>query len=102
MAEFLTSQLDYVHFAYGLALVLLGAVAISISRSAPGRLPWTWLSAFALIHGLVEWLHLAEIAGGEIPGLGLGIEVLVDASKAMRPPMAPMSSCVYPVNASNA
>lgn len=82
MAEFLTSQLDYVFFVYGLALVLLGAVAISIPRVAPTRLPWAWLAAFALLHGLVEWLHLADMEGEAIPVLGMGVEVLLLGSYA--------------------
>ena len=63
MAEFLTSQLDYVYFVCGLALMLLGAVAASIPRAEEGRLPWGWLAAFAWLHGAAEWLHLARLAG---------------------------------------
>ena len=80
MAEFLTSQLDYVYFVYGLGLVLLGAVAITISRSVPNRLPWGWLAVFSFAHGLVEWLHLAELASGRNPALGLAVTVLLLAS----------------------
>ena len=74
MAEFLTSQLDYIYFAYGLALVLLGAVATAISRSAPDRLPWGWFAAFAYAHGVVEWLHLA---GGSSPALQIAVTLLL-------------------------
>ena len=77
MAEFLTSQLDYVHFAYGLALVLLGAVATAISRSAPDRLPWGLFAAFAYVHGLVEWLHLAESASGNSQALHVFVTALL-------------------------
>ena len=77
MSEFLTSQLDYVYFVYGLALVLLGAVASTISRSVPNRLPWGWLAAFALAHGSVEWLHLAELATGQSPALNLVVTLLL-------------------------
>ncbi len=77
MAEFLTAQLDYVYFVYGLALVLLGAVASTTSRAEPGCLPWGWLGGFAFVHGLVEWLHLAEMVGGDLPSLRLGVDLLL-------------------------
>jgi diguanylate cyclase (GGDEF)-like protein/hemerythrin-like metal-binding protein len=77
MAEFLTAQLDYVYFAYGLALVLLGAVATAISRSAPDRLPWGWFAAFAYAHGVVEWLYLLELATGNSPALSVVVTVLL-------------------------
>jgi hypothetical protein len=77
MAEFLTSQLDYVYFAYGLALVLLGTVATAISRSAPDRLPWGWFAAFAYAHGVVEWLFLLELATGNSPALSTVVTVLL-------------------------
>ena len=77
MAEFLTSQLDYVYFAFGLTLVLLGSVATSVSRSDPNRLPWGWFAAFAYTHGIVEWLHLVERATGNDPILHVGVMVLL-------------------------
>ena len=83
MAEFLTSQLDYVYFAFGLTLVLLGSVATSISRSDPDRLPWGWFAAFAYTHGIVEWLHLAERASGNDQALHVGVMVLLLGSYAL-------------------
>jgi diguanylate cyclase (GGDEF)-like protein/hemerythrin-like metal-binding protein len=77
MAEFLTSQLDFVYFVYGLALILLGSVATSISRSDPGRLPWGWFAAFAYSHGVVEWLHLAELASGKNPAIHFVVALLL-------------------------
>ena len=77
MAEFLTSQLDFVYFAYGLALILLGSVATSISRSDPDRLPWGWFAAFAYAHGIVEWLHLAELSSGNGPALAFVVTLLL-------------------------
>jgi diguanylate cyclase (GGDEF)-like protein/hemerythrin-like metal-binding protein len=71
MAGFLASQLDYVYFAYGLALVLLGAVAASIPRERSAAFPWAWLAAFAITHGLVEWLELGAIALGDLPAFRL-------------------------------
>ena len=82
MADFLTSQLDYVYFVYGLALMLLGAVAASIPRAVKGRLPWGWLAAFAWVHGAAEWLHLARLAGGNSPLLEPFVTLLLLASYA--------------------
>jgi diguanylate cyclase (GGDEF)-like protein/hemerythrin-like metal-binding protein len=82
MAEFLTSQLDYVYFVYGLALILLGAVAASIPRAVTGRLPWGWVLAFAWLHGVAEWLHMAGLAGGSSPVLSSTITLLLLASYA--------------------
>ena len=67
MAEFFTAQMDYVFFVYGLAFVLLAAVCLSLGRQARQTLPWHWLAAFGLLHGLNEWLDLAAIgmADGE-------------------------------------
>jgi len=67
VAEFLASQLDYVYFAYGLALVLLGAVAASMPRERGADLPWAWLAAFAITHGLGEWMELGALALGDPP-----------------------------------
>ncbi|HQR29841.1 MAG TPA: hypothetical protein PLL32_05485, partial [Anaeromyxobacteraceae bacterium] len=80
MASFLTAQLDYVYFVYGLALVLLGAVSASISRDRGQCLPWGWLAAFGLLHGAAEWLHviaLTESATGWFHG---GLTFLAFAS----------------------
>ncbi len=77
MGEFLTTQLDYVYFVHGLGLVLLGAVATTISRSASNRLPWGWLAASSFGLGFVEWTRLAEIASGRSPALGLAVPALL-------------------------
>ncbi|MGA8891234.1 MAG: hypothetical protein WB493_06680, partial [Anaeromyxobacteraceae bacterium] len=69
VAAFLASQLDYVYFAHGLALVLLGVVAASMPRDRGARLPWPWLAAFAITHGLGEWMELGAIALGDQPAL---------------------------------
>ncbi len=82
MAEFLTSQLDYVYFVYGLALILLGAMTMSIPRAVPGRLPWEWLSAFAWLHATAEWFLLARQSGGNSLVLEPAITLLLLASYA--------------------
>jgi hypothetical protein len=80
MADFLTSQLDYVYFVYGLALVLLGAVAATIPRGAAARLPWGWLAGFAFVHGTAEWLHIANLALVGPPAFHLAITLVLLAS----------------------
>ena len=50
VTEFLVSQLDYIHFFYGLVLVLLGAVSVAMSASAPVPKPWWLLGLFATLH----------------------------------------------------
>ena len=76
MAAFLTSQLDYVYFVYGLALVLVGAVSLSMSREGPLAAPWGLLSAFAFAHGFADWLHIVALATGNSPVIG-GIETFL-------------------------
>jgi diguanylate cyclase (GGDEF)-like protein/hemerythrin-like metal-binding protein len=71
MTAFLTAQLDYVYFVYGLALVLLGAVCLSLSRDHTLRAPWGLLAVFASLHGLVEWLQLVALAIGDSPAFSL-------------------------------
>jgi hypothetical protein len=83
MAEFLTSQLDYVYFVHGLALVLLGAVASTIPVGTAVRLPWGWLAAFAFTQGAAEWLSLADVALGGPDPLHLAISLALLASYAL-------------------
>ncbi len=80
MAGFLAAQLDYVYFVYGLALVLLGAVSASISRDDPGRLPWGWLAAFGVLHGVGEWLHVLAMTDAAGPWIHVAITLLLFGS----------------------
>lgn len=80
MAAFLTSQLDYIYFVHGLALVLLGAVCLSMSRTGSLRAPWALLAAFGFIHGLVDWVHLVVLATAISPGVELVETMLLGAS----------------------
>jgi diguanylate cyclase (GGDEF)-like protein/hemerythrin-like metal-binding protein len=80
MPTMLVTQLDYIYFAYGLVLLLLGAVCVSMSRNASVPTPWPLLGAFAALHGIAEWLHLAALAGGDAPGFRLARELLIAAS----------------------
>ena len=80
MAAFLTSQLDYIYFVYGLALVLLGAVCISMTRESTSRAPWGLVGGFALIHGVVEWLQIVALTTGDPPAFLLGRTLLLAVS----------------------
>src|SRR5512135_544035 len=80
IAGFLTSQLDYVYFLYGLALVLLGAVSLTLRQEAPLRAPWGLLAAFAFTHGVVEALALVGIETGDSTPLQLARTLLHAAS----------------------
>lgn len=80
MATFLTSQLDYVFFVYGLALALLGAVCLSMSRETRSRAPWGLVAGFAFIHGAVEWLQIVALTMGDSPAFLLVRTLLLAAS----------------------
>jgi len=93
MAAFLTSQFDYVFFVYGLALVLLGSVCLSMSRESSLRAPWGLVAAFAFTHGVVEWLQLVALATGDSPAfrlartllLAVAFGFLLEAARRARP-----------------
>ena len=58
MREFLLSQMDYISFVYGLALVLLSSVCLFLWNRHKAQLPWHWLGLFGLFHGVNEWLDV--------------------------------------------
>lgn len=64
MTDLFLGQMDYVFFVYGLAFFLLGAVCLTLRPTAFPRLPWGWLAAFSLSHGVAEWLDLAVLSFG--------------------------------------
>jgi diguanylate cyclase (GGDEF)-like protein/hemerythrin-like metal-binding protein len=80
MTAFLTAQLDYVYFVYGLALVLLGAICLSMSREGAIGAPWGLLAAFGFTHGLVDWVHIVSLATATSPAMELAQSVLIAAS----------------------
>jgi PAS domain S-box-containing protein len=57
--------LDYVFFFYGLAFLLLAAICAVMRRSTDRSLPWRWLGAFGLLHGINEWLEMAAMGLGD-------------------------------------
>ena len=67
MAAFLSTQLDFIFFFYGLAFILLGAVCFAIRRSNPRGMPWSMLGLFGFLHGGLEWLDLLALIFGDSP-----------------------------------
>ncbi len=80
MAAIFTDQLDFILFFYGLAFILLGAVAVAVSRGTQQDIPWPWLGAFGYIHGGGEWLDLLAMILGDSPGFSLMRTVLMTVS----------------------
>ena len=62
MAEFFTSQMDYIFFFYGLSFILLLPLCHFLNRRPQRLLPWMFLGLFGLAHGLNEWLDLLALA----------------------------------------
>jgi PAS domain S-box-containing protein len=68
--HFLTDQLDYIFFFYGLSFIILGTVCLNLHKHHRQKTdpPWKWLSLFAFTHGGNEWLDMLAIALGDTPG----------------------------------
>jgi diguanylate cyclase (GGDEF)-like protein len=79
----LGAQLDYIYFFFGLVLFLLGAVCVSMSRSAPVRTPWWLLGTFAFVHGAGEWLQLLALTGGDSEVFSLVRTMVIGSSFAV-------------------
>ncbi|HEY3597926.1 MAG TPA: diguanylate cyclase [Paraburkholderia sp.] len=69
MAAFMSNQLDFIFFFYGLAFILLGVTCLAIARSKIGerRTAWGMLAGFGFLHGLGEWLDLSALIVGDGP-----------------------------------
>ena len=67
MANFLSTQLDFILFFYGLAFLLLGATCLSISRGERKGESWGVLGLFAVAHGVGEWLDLSALIISDSP-----------------------------------
>ncbi|MDI1346173.1 MAG: diguanylate cyclase [Pseudolabrys sp.] len=79
MAAFLTSELDFIFFFYGLAFILLGSVCFAIARGGQG-MPWAVLGLFAYVHGVGEWLDLTALVAGDAPAFATGRTALMTGS----------------------
>jgi hypothetical protein len=80
MAAFLTAQLDFILFFYGLAFILLGATCVAIARMSGRAENWTVLALFGFLHGGSEWLDLTALIIGDTPEFAVARTVLMTAS----------------------
>ena len=65
MSTFLTNQLDFIFFFYGMAFILLAATCWVAARGQDDSQAWAVLGAFALLHGIGEWLDLTALIVGD-------------------------------------
>lgn len=70
MAAFLSTQLDFILFFYGLAFLLLGTTCFGISKGGRAG-SWGVLGLFAVAHGVGEWLDLAALIIGDSPAFAV-------------------------------
>lgn len=88
MAAFLSDQLDFIFFFYGLAFILLGATCW-IATSRGGGATWALLGGFGFVHGIGEWLDLTALIVGDTPtfavtrmaGMTLSFLLLMDFAR---------------------
>ena len=80
MAAFLSNQLDFIFFFYGLAFILLGATCWTVARSQGGGEAWAMLGGFGFAHGIGEWLDLTALLVGDAPTFALARVGLMAAS----------------------
>ena len=80
MADFLSTQLDFIFFFYGLAFILLGMTCFAIARGGERKHPWTVLGCFAFLHGAGEWLDLAALIVGDTPAFAVARTALMIGS----------------------
>jgi PAS domain S-box-containing protein len=62
MADFFSSQMDFIFYIYGLSFIILSAASFFLFKSQDKVLAWKWLALFGLFHGLYEWLRLCELS----------------------------------------
>ncbi len=71
VADFLTSQMDYIFFFYGLAFIFLAPICQLLKRRARPPVTWVWLGAFGAAHGLNEWVDLLALTPLSAPVIAL-------------------------------
>ena len=67
MKELILRQMDYMHFQYGLAYILLAVTLFFGVRRHNHCLPWKWLAFFSLFQGVNEWSDMLLIYNGDSP-----------------------------------
>ena len=80
MAAFITSQLDFIIFFYGLAFILLGVSGFAIARAREQGEPWAVLGLFGFAHGASEWLDLTALVIGDTPAFAAARIALMTGS----------------------
>ncbi|KAB2951270.1 PAS domain S-box protein [Heliorestis acidaminivorans] len=58
LIEFLSRQLDYLHFLSGLAFIILAVTAYLLTKIRYRNLEWCWLLFFGITYGINNWLDL--------------------------------------------
>ena len=59
--NFLSGQMDYIFFFYGLAFFVMGLLCLLLSKEQNNRIEWFYLALFGLIHGVNEWLDMIAL-----------------------------------------
>ncbi|MCS3728330.1 sensor domain-containing diguanylate cyclase [Bradyrhizobium betae] len=107
MASFLSEQLDFIFFFYGLAFILLGATCSRLASSQGAGQHWAMLGGFGFVHGVAEWLDLAALIVGDSLAFAMGRTAVMAASffllmefarrKAIRLGLRPPGRWIYPL-----
>ncbi|MGA2189558.1 MAG: diguanylate cyclase [Steroidobacteraceae bacterium] len=80
MNAFLSTQLDFILFFYGLAFIVFGGVCFA-TPSVPGLRTYSaLLGSFAVAHGASEWLDLIALLAGDTPAFAVARTALMAAS----------------------
>ncbi|MHB8158795.1 MAG: hypothetical protein ACYDEQ_15650, partial [Desulfocucumaceae bacterium] len=59
------SQIDYIIFLSGLALIILAVVCFLLKKSGNSILPWIYLMLFGTVHGVYQWLDMTAYSIGD-------------------------------------
>jgi diguanylate cyclase (GGDEF)-like protein len=71
MFTFLSAQLDFIFFFYGMAFILLGVTCFAIARGEENKTSWLALGLFGFVHGAGEWLDLTALVIHDTPLFGI-------------------------------
>jgi hypothetical protein len=80
VAAFLSTQLDFIFFFFGLAFLLLGVVSFAIARGTHGGSSWVALGLFGFVHGTAEWLDLLALIVSDSPIFAIVRTAVMSAS----------------------
>jgi len=70
-SDLLQGQMDYIYAVYGLGYFVLAMVTLSLTRTT-SPLPWRWMGASAVLHGLNVWVVSLMVSVGS----GDGVQVV--------------------------